>query len=237
MVLYSPAKVIHIGRARVLASGGVLDPNTVYVYNTGVDEFSWLVDTGTTNYDVDYGDGDVDSYTSGTSSDTKTYASTGNYLIKFIFDDITDVERFRVTGYTGTSYTIDNTTQLSMLEEFIATATPLSGTLALSSDNLDDVTVNSCDLTTLDLTGTTMVANHDIRMNAAAVVTFVPPTSVTGNLTLFDCRFSDVTEVDFTVWGNFFGGSLFLNNSSDLETITCPSSTRIVTGKQTIKQC
>lgn len=211
------------------ANGDELDPNTVYIYNTNVDEFSWLFDTGATNYQVDYGDGDVDSYTSGASSATKTYASTGDYLIKFIFDDISDVERFRITGYTGTSYLIANATQLSMLEEFIATSTPLSGTLALSSDNLDDVTVNSCDVTILDLTGTTMVANHDIRMNAAAVATFVPPTTVSGNLTLFDCRFSDVTEVDFTVWGNFFGGSLFLNNSGDLETIICPSCTRVAT--------
>ena len=229
MVLYSPAKAIHIGRARVLASGVALDPNTVYIYNTDVDEFSWLVDTGSTGYDVDYGDGDVDTYASGTSSDTKTYGSTGDYVIKFVFEDISDVERFRVTGYTGTSYLVANTDLMSALEEFIATGTPLSGTLALASSNLDDVTVNSCDLTILDLTGTTLVANHDVRMNAAAVTTFVPPTTVTGNLALFDSRFSDVTELDFTVWGNFFGGNLFLNNASDLETIIAPSCTRVGT--------
>ncbi|MCB1712436.1 MAG: leucine-rich repeat protein [Candidatus Riesia sp.] len=159
MVLYTPTKVIHIGKGKNLGAGGNVPPNVLRMF-VQTDKFKWSLINNTAPYTVDYGDGNT--YSGSVSGAVNTvehiYSSAGLYTVDFIFNDITDITRFQIldigTGEFIQSFVnLDKTTNIAYL--------------SMNGTKLQQSTVNvvGTSMTFIDFLGTNVQ-----RLNMSGVV-------------------------------------------------------------------
>jgi hypothetical protein len=232
-MLYSPSKQLHIGKAKNLGVGGVTPPptpvpdNILRILFVG-SQFRWGIINNTANYTVDYGDSTVYNGTPSASfiQQTKTYASSGAYIIDFIFNNANDYTRFEIDSALTIGYISDiiNLDKKTNLNRFIVPNVDLRMTklqivgagLGLNPRHeLQGTKIKQVDYSGAEAGNIIFTAENMTEVTNIKIPTMTSDYSLLG---LADNPL--VTSYDLTPEGAFTGSTLRWSNCTNLQTIT-----------------